>query len=435
MSDIAINIFAFLIGLGFLIFAHEAGHFFVAKAFRVRVLVFSLGFGKRLFGFRRGDTDYRVSIFPLGGYVRMAGDSPDENRPGDPSEFLSKPKWQRFLILLAGPAMNLLIAIAVIAGISMHGTEEPIIRPVIGEVLAGRPAARAGLQVRDVITAVNGEAINDFDDLRLAITLHANTPLRVDYRRNGVPRTTTMTPAKEETEYGPIGRAGIGPLIDPIIGRVTPNSAAEKAGVKSGDRIVTLNGRPVVQFYDLNDALTKGAKLDLVLQRGSQIVNATLPAVRMDPRDPYRGLLPRSIVRKLGFFDAIQDSVAQNWKMLKYAGIAVGRIFRGEGSVKELSGPVSIARISGDMFRRGALAFIALVAMISLQLGVMNLLPIPVLDGGHIFILLIEGAARRDLSTAVKERIQQLGFAVLAALMIVVIYNDVVSNMFRPHTG
>src|SRR5947209_16127647 len=158
-TTVITNVFAFVLVLGFLIFAHESGHFFVAKAFRVRVLVFSLGFGKRLFGFRRGDTDYRLSIFPLGGYVRMAGDSPDETRAGDPAEFLSKPKWQRFLILLAGPAMNLLIAIAVIAGISMHGTEETVIRPVIGEVMAGKPAARAGLQVRDVITAVNGEAI------------------------------------------------------------------------------------------------------------------------------------------------------------------------------------------------------------------------------------------------------------------------------------
>src|SRR5436190_12243414 len=145
MPDFLTNIFAFIIGLGFLIFAHEAGHFMVAKLFRVRVLVFSLGFGKRLFGFRRGDTDYRVSIFPLGGYVRMAGDSPDETRPGDPAEFLSKPKWQRFLILLAGPGMNPLIAIAGNAGISMHGTEEAVIKPVIGEVVAGKPAQRAGL--------------------------------------------------------------------------------------------------------------------------------------------------------------------------------------------------------------------------------------------------------------------------------------------------
>ena len=450
MADIATNIFAFVLGLGFLIFAHEAGHFLVAKAFRVRVLVFSLGFGKRLFGFRKGGTDYRVSVFPLGGYVRMAGDVPratvtgqgaminppsEDEAIGNPDEFLSKPKWQRFLILLAGPAMNLLIAIAVMAGIAMHGTQELIMRPIIGEIVPNKPAAKAGLQVRDQITVVNGEAINDFDDLRLAITLHANTPLRVEYVRNGVKHTTTLTPLREETDYGPVGRAGIGPFIEPIVGSVSPDTAAARAGVQPGDRIVALNGRPVIQFTDLNDALTKGVQLDLDLQRGAQPVHVTLPAAAMDPNNPYRGLLPPSVIRKLGLFAALQDSVEQNWKMLKYAGIAIGRIFRGEGSVKELSGPVSIARISGDMLRRGALNFIALVAMISLQLGVMNLLPIPVLDGGHIFILLIEGVARRDLSIVVKERIQQLGFAALAALMIVVIYNDVVTNLMRTKTG
>ena len=140
-TNIATNFFAFVLVLGFLIFAHEAGHFIVAKLFRVRVLVFSFGFGQRLFGFRKGDTDYRVSLIPLGGYVRMAGDTPEENRPGDPAEFLSKPKWQRFLILFAGPFMNLLIAVAFIAAISMAGTESLVVRPVIGEITPAKPAA------------------------------------------------------------------------------------------------------------------------------------------------------------------------------------------------------------------------------------------------------------------------------------------------------
>src|ERR1700740_1798047 len=138
-TNVATNIFAFVLVLGILIFAHEAGHFFVAKLFRVRVLVFSFGFGQRLFGFRKGDTDYRVSLIPLGGDVRMAGDMPEENQPGDPGEFLSKPKWQRFLILLAGPLMNLAIAIGFIAAIDMVGTESLIIRPIIGEVSPGKP--------------------------------------------------------------------------------------------------------------------------------------------------------------------------------------------------------------------------------------------------------------------------------------------------------
>src|SRR5947208_6238411 len=174
--NIPTNGIAFIIVLGFLIFAHEAGHFFVAKLFRVRVLVFSFGFGKRLFGVRRGSTDYRVSLIPLGGYVRMAGDTPEENQPANPDEFLSKPKWQRFLILLAGPLMNLIIALTFMAGLLMMGTETWSIRPVVGSVVAGGPAAKAGLQAGDRIVSLGGEKVVDFDDMRMTISLHAGTP-------------------------------------------------------------------------------------------------------------------------------------------------------------------------------------------------------------------------------------------------------------------
>ncbi len=436
-STFASNLLAFIIVLGFLIFAHEAGHFLVAKLFRVRVLVFSFGFGNRLFGFRRGETDYRVSLIPLGGYVRMAGDTPDETTPADPADFLAKPKWQRFLILLAGPFMNVLIAIVFLAVISMVGTEIPVIKAVIGAISPGYPATHAGLQVGDRIVAVNDEAIKDFDDLRLTITMNAGTPLKVEYVRNGVHHTTTLTPVRQESEYGTVGKAGIVPLIEPVVGRVKPGSPADRAGLRTGDRIVAINGKPDTQFSEVDAAIdrSKGAAIALDLRRGPKVVHTVLPAAKLNPRDPYRGFYPATQIHKLSLVPALQDSVEQNWKMLNYAFVAIGRIFRHEGSVKELSGPISIARISGDMFRRGWMEVVALMAMISLQLGVMNLLPIPVLDGGHIFILLVEGAARRDLSLNVKERIQQLGFAVLAALMIVVLYNDVVQNLLRLRNG
>src|SRR5713226_1788141 len=252
-SNIATNFFAFVLVLGFLIFAHEAGHFIVAKLFRVRVLVFSFGFGQRLFGFRKGDTEYRVSLIPLGGYVRMAGDTPEENQPSDPDEFLSKPKWQRFLILFAGPFMNLLIAVAFIAGINMIGTESLVERPLIGEVTPGKPAALAGLQVGDRIVAVDDEPINDFGDLRMLISAHAGTPLRVVYVRNGIRHETTMTPVREETEFGPVGRVGIGAWIDPVVGRVRPNSPAAVAGLQTGDRISAADGQPISRFTQLNE--------------------------------------------------------------------------------------------------------------------------------------------------------------------------------------
>jgi len=437
MTIFATNLLAFVIVLGFLIFVHEAGHFLVAKAFGVRVLTFSFGFGKRLFGFQRGPTDYRVSLVPLGGYVRMAGDSPEEGRTGDPDEYLSKPKWQRFFILLAGPGMNLVIAIAFLAIINMVGTQQLVISPVIGEVTPGHPAAKAGLTIGDRIVRVDGERIDNFDDLKMAISMHAGTPLRVEYVRGGVTHSTTLTPERENSEYGPIGRAGVRPWIDPVVGQVRPGTPAEQAGLRAGDRIVAVNGKPVSQLLDFDKVLdsVKGGPITMDVTRAGAPVHISLPAVKDEAQDPYRGFLPPIETKKLSLGPAINESFAQNWKMLKYAFTALGRIFRSEGSVKELSGPISIARISGDMLRRGWMEVVALMAMISLQLGVMNLLPIPVLDGGHIFILLVEGAARRDLSLRVKERVQQLGFAVLAAIMIIVLYNDVISNVLRLRNG
>lgn len=431
------NFIAFIIVLGFLIFAHEAGHFFVAKLFRVRVLVFSFGFGKRLFGFRRGPTDYRVSLIPLGGYVRMAGDTPEENQPANPDEFLSKPKWQRFLILLAGPLMNIIIALVFVAGLLMMGTEKWAIGTVVGSVEPGKPGAKAGLQRGDRIVAIGSERVENFDDLRMAISLQAGTPLRVEYIRDGVRRTTVLTPERENTDLGPIGRAFIVPYHPTIVGSVLPDSPAARAGLRPGDRIAAANGRPTPEYPAFSEAFeaAKNGAIALDVQRGASTIRLTLPAAPLDARSVFRGFNPPSEVRKYSAGQAIAESVRQNWKMLRYAFITLSRLVRGEASVKELSGPLSIARISGEMLRRGWVEVVALMAMISLQLGVMNLLPIPVLDGGHIMILLIEGLFRRELSLRVKERIQQVGFAVLAALMIVVLYNDVITNVLLMRKG
>jgi regulator of sigma E protease len=432
MTNAPTSILGLIIVLGVLIFVHEAGHFMMAKLFRVRVIVFSLGFGKRLFGFRRGGTDYRISVVPLGGYVRMAGDTPEEGRDGAPDEFLSKPKWQRFLILVAGPVMNLLIAVTFVAALDMVGTPSIVLHPVIGEVAPNKPAARAGLRAGDRIVAIDGEPVDDFEDVKLVVSTHAGTPLRVDYVRNGQRLTTTLTPAREQSEFGLVGRAGIGVFYDPVIS-VLPKTPAERAGLRQGDRILAAGGKPVAQLTDLVPivAAAKGAPIPLLIERGGQRLALTLPAAKDDPEDQLRGIVPRYEIRKLALVPALQDSVKENVKMVRIAFMTIGRLLRAEGSVKELSGPISIARISGAALRLGWKSVLTLMAMISLQLGIMNLLPIPVLDGGHIMILLIEGIVGRDLSLRVKERIQQVGFAALATLMIVVLYNDVITNMLR----
>ncbi len=437
LQNAVISLAGFIIVLGVLIFVHEAGHFLMAKLFRVRVLVFSFGFGKRLFGFRKGDTDYRVSLIPLGGYVRMAGDSPEENVAGNPDEFLSKPKWQRFLILFAGPFMNIVIAIAFIAFTALVGFEEPITKPVIAGVIEGKPAAKAGLQAGDRILSIKGEPVLDYYDIRLLISMNSGTPVEVVYDRGGAVRKTVLTPEKEQGEFGPIGRAGLEFGAEPIVGGVLPNTPAAVAGLRAGDTIVSANGKPtpsLEKFVIVSDEL-KTQPLPVEIARGSQRLQLTLAPIADEELAISRGILRQTKTIQLGFVPALRYSVAENWKMLRLAMSALARLFRPEGSVKELSGPVNIARIAGMAIQAGWMQTMKLMALISLQLGVMNLLPIPVLDGGHIMILLIEGVARRDLSLRVKERIQQVGFAALATLMLVVIYNDVIGNVLRMKNG
>jgi regulator of sigma E protease len=428
--NLVTNLFAFVIVLGFLIFVHEAGHFLVAKFFRVRVLVFSFGFGRRLFGFERGGTDYRVSLIPLGGYVRMAGDMPEEGQEHAPDEFLSRPKWQRFLILFAGPAMNILVAVLFLTWLNMAGIEMlKENQPVLGAVLDGRPAAKAGLKTGDRILEANGQKLETWDDLKLAISLHPDTPVRLKVRRGETELATVVVPEKQTTEYGITGVAGVQKFLSTEVGRVTEGSPAALAGVKPGDKIISVAGREVSQLMDMQEQLEKFSKTKVTvgIDRAGEKLALTLPAA--SGSDPLRGIFPPTEVRKLAFVPAVRDSIDQNIKMVRYAWIVISRLFKMQGSVKEFSGPIDIARISGEMLRTGWKAVVYLMAGISLQLGIMNLLPIPVLDGGHIAILAVEGVARRELSIAVKERVQQIGFAMLAALMLVVLYNDVIKNL------
>ena len=216
-----------------------------------------------------------------------------------------------------------------------------------------------------------------------------------------------------------------------------PDTPAATAGVRAGDQIVSANGQPVTSlegFAKISDD-SKTKPIAMELQRGAERVRVVVPPIADEQLAVSRGIVRPTRLIKLGLLPALGYSVEENWKSLRMAMSALGRLFRPEGSIKELSGPINIARISGMVVQEGWLATIMLMALISLQLGVMNLLPIPVLDGGHIMILLIEGIARRDLSLRVKERIQQVGFAALATLMLVVIYNDVITNVLRLRNG
>lgn len=430
LANIPSNLIAFVIVLGILVFAHEAGHFLVAKLFRVRVLVFSFGFGTRLFGFKRGDTDYRVSLIPLGGYVRMAGDLTDEESTGADYEYLSKPKWQRFLILMAGPIANLILAVLFLALFFMGGTEELKEKsPVFGSVVEDSPAAEAGLREGDRVLDVNGEPVAEWEDLRMTVGLNAETPVRLRIDRDGEQFVTTITPKRVMTPYGSTGQIGVTQWLSTEVGRVLPGTAADRAGLKPGDVIVRAGGEPVEQMLDLDAHFEDASKpIDLVVRRNGSEVALTLPA-RTDAETSWPGFGLPTTIHEFTWPEALEESVSQNWRMTKFIFFTIGRLFRFQGSVDDFSGPISIARISGEMLRSGWTAMIYLLSVISLNLGILNLLPIPVLDGGHIAILGVEGVMRRELSTSAKERIYQIGFALIAVLMLVVIWNDVVQNI------
>jgi regulator of sigma E protease len=265
--------------------------------------------------------------------------------------------------------------------------------------------------------------------VRIVVSTHAGTPLRVDYVRDGVRHTTTLTPVAEQHEFGLIGIAGVTQYTEPVVG-VDAGSAAANAGLRDGDRILFANGKAITQLNDLAPVFASSKKrpIAFVVERGGQRLGVKVP---YDAGDQSRGIGLPVQIRKLPFGAAVKDAFNENVKMTRISFMTIGRMLRGEGSVKEFSGPVAIAKFSGAALRLGLKAMLSLMAMISLQLGIMNLLPIPVLDGGHLMILIVEGIVGHDLSLRVKERVQQVGFAALATLMLIVLYNDVITNLVR----
>ena len=422
------TLLAFLFVLGVLVFVHELGHFLAARRLGVRVLTFSLGFGPKLLRVRRGDTEYCVSVIPLGGYVKMAGENPDDPRTGRPDEFLSKTKWERFQILIMGPAMNIILAVVVMAIVLAQGAEVPIYQdqpPVVGAVTPGSPAEGAGIQRGDRILTVSGDPVDTWDDLFLAVGTRPDREVALTVMRDGQTRTVSLRTVSE-TRFE-IGNIGVLPDINPIVASVIAGEPAERAGLKAGDVVVAVNGERMVTRTQFIEAISRngGKEIDLTIERsGQQLHIAATPEQRGDRgmlglyvSEPTRSFTPSPL-------EAIQLSVKRN---LEFSGLifkTLGGLFVGETSPRQLMGPVAIAQLSGESAQAGWIALFTLMASISLNLGLLNLLPIPVLDGGHILIMALEGVARRDFSMAVKEKMLLAGFVLLMMLMVTVIYND-----------
>ena len=422
-----INILAFLFVLGIVVFVHELGHFLAARRVGVRVLVFSLGFGPKLAKFTRGDTEYAISAVPLGGYVKMAGEQPDDERSGASDEFLSKTKWQRFQVLIAGPLMNVLLAIVVLAGVLYQGADVPIWAesvPVVGRVVDGSPAAAAGIQQGDRIVRINDTEVTTWEQFQMLVLPKANREISVVVERDGRMIDARLTP--DSVSKYEMGTIGVLPVIRPMVTTIVPGSAAEKAGLKSRDVIAAVEGESVNDQL-LVERIKAAAGRPLaftILRDGREQVVQVIPEGEPGSAVIGIGLDAESRVIKPGFFEAIAMSVQRNWEGSKMILQTLAGLFTRETPVRQLMGPVAIGEMSGTMAQLGWVELFGFLAMISLNLGLVNMMPIPVLDGGHIAILGLEGLARRDFSIKVKEKILIAGFAVVLMLMVTVIYND-----------
>jgi regulator of sigma E protease len=438
LSDFIVTILSVSVVLGIMVLVHEWGHFIVAKAFGVRVEIFSIGFGPRLWGRKSGDTDYRISGLPLGGYVKMAGDNPLEERKGDPDEFLSKPRWQRALIAVAGPAMNIILSIVLIAGIYMHGSKEPayLDQPmVLAGVLPDSTAQKAGLAAGDHVVKINGASNPTWDRalLELMSTLPGHSlTLVVDRGGQEVSVTVPASQSMEDIFGYPANRL--------LIGSVTPGMPAERSGIHTGDEVLKVNGNPLASGTEFPSLVEKsqGAPLELEIRRGERTIHLEVHPQQMGVKNGVTqwqigvGLqVGEMIDRRLPFGAAIAESIGMNTLMARQVAFVVVELFRGNISLKQLEGPLGIARESGRAARQGASELLKLMAMIGVNLAILNLLPIPPLDGGHILLLFIEGSIRRDLSIRVKERFVTVSMVFLLLVFAIVMYNDVLRLAHR----
>jgi regulator of sigma E protease len=437
----AVVVFLFVIGV--LVFVHELGHFAVAKLFRIRVEVFSLGFGPRLLGVRRGETDYRISAIPLGGYVKMLGENPEEIGLGPlpPEAFLARPKWQRFLVALAGPAMNLVLAFLLPAFVFMISYPGPAYRTErahIGVIVPGSPAERAGLRPGDVIVEFDGRSNPTWGEVEDLTLLQPHRTISVVVERQGERLRVPLTLEATQGRFDVIGESGMLPppaSKGVTIAEIERGSPAEAAGLRPGDTIVRINDVEITAFPVLVALVSRsiGKELTLTYVRDGQTRQVTV--VPFNDRGRGRiGIAPqpeplrRGTVR-LGLGSALRESFRQNLLYGRLTLEALVEVFRGQRTVREtFAGPVRIADISGKAAERGWKELLIVMSLISLSLGLFNLFPIPVLDGGLILMLFVEwvmGLAGKELTMSMREKIQTVGLALILLLMGYVLYSDI----------
>lgn len=427
------TLLSFFIVLGILIFIHELGHFLIAKRNGVGVLKFSLGFGPKLIGFKRGETEYLISALPLGGYVKMIGENPDEEVKEEEKNksFASKTVSSRASIVFAGPVMNLVLALIIFPIIYMIGIHVPEYidkQPVVGYVFKDSAAYKAELKAGDVILSADGKEIKTWEMFESLIISSPDKNLRIGIKRDGNIIQKELTPIPSKHNGG--GISGIMPPMDPTIGSIAKGFPAEKAGLQIGDIILSVDGNNINHWAEIQPTIQNsgGNEKEISVKRREEILSLKVkPQWNEDAKVFVIGISPKQglITKKYGPIDAVIIGTKKMVEMTIFTFVIIKKLIFGELSIKTLGGPLMIATVAGQAAESGLTALLALMAALSLQLGILNLLPIPVLDGGHLLFFGIEKLRGKPLSAKFMEIAQQAGMAMLILLMVFVTYNDI----------
>jgi len=448
--DVLVMVLRFIIVIGVLILVHELGHFAVARLTGVGVERFSIGFGPVLLRWRGKETEYCLSLIPMGGYVKMMGEENPieggEALPYDPAKaFALKPLWARFLIVFAGPGMNFVLAV-VIFTLVFATFGRPVWPAVVGRVADGSPAAAAGLKTGDIGVEVDGRPVMYWEDLERTLGESGGRPLTVRVKRGNAEQTVTITPRRKTTtdpifgERREVWDIGAGPQLIPQISSVLPDSPAQQAGLQAGDVVLAVAGQPVYTPEDLVEAIRTrpGQPLPITVERDGKILSLTVTPRAVTEKSPTTGQettvgkIDAGIATKSVRFEpygplaSLQHGVVRTWDVTMLTLKGFWKLVSRQIDSSNIGGPIQIATEAGRQAKEGLGPLAIFTAFISVNLAVLNLLPVPMLDGGHLFFFLIEAVLGRPLSLKKREAAQQLGFVLLMLLMVYALYNDLV---------
>lgn len=434
-----ITIVAGIVMLGVLVFVHELGHFCVAKFCGVKVLKFSLGFGPRLVSRQWGDTEYMVCAIPLGGYVQMLGEGggdQGEDAALTPEEelcsFAKQSLLRRMAIVAAGPIMNLvlpfmILPVAYLVGINLPAyLEEP---PCVGYVMPESEAAEAGFYKDDCILKISGQVVANWTDTGPALVNGAGAPIVFTVRRDN--SVVDLTIDSENGALEGLQSIGLLPQQDAVVGRLAPGMPAVEAGLEQGDRILSVGEQQIVSWYELKSTIQEigGRPVEVAVERAGEIHTVKLVPKKIDGNDDYLiGISPdqATIFKRFGIGEAISAGADRSLELIELTLVFIQKLFAGHVSTSNIGGPITVVQIAGQAAQTDFSSILSVLAFLSIQLGILNLLPIPILDGGHLFFYAFEMVFRRPLSLRAREWAQQIGLILLLLLMVMAFYNDIV---------